>query len=245
LATNISEVKITVPTTSTWVMQIHWHNSSDHVETIEHTAGAHWSLTQAIAVYGSSATKGASHSVREIKPGVRVSWQVDSHWYEYHDPPVTGWPDLEVSVRGDGYEELWRNIVSATLDKDLWPELASTPVVTRMLMKGIKAIPLFGHRLWKIVVDHVLKVQLLMIFGRYEYVIWCGYIPLTDWWPTPVLSDELAPEWVQKLEWRSAELFNKTATWAARMLGKTVLGLKDGYHEYCLPPTISLGHGKC
>jgi hypothetical protein len=144
---------------------------------------------------------------------------------------------LDVIVRREGYEELWRNVVSATLDKELWPELSSTPILVRAWMKVVKAIPFVGHRLWKSIIELVLKAQMLMMFEQHKYVVWCGHIPLTDWWPTPLWERE--PQWVQTAEWDSADFCNKIATSAARAIGRTVLGLSDSYLEYYGSHTIA------
>lgn len=149
---------------------------------------------------------------------------------------------MEVILRCEGYEELWRNVISATLDKDLWPELSSTPVAIRLWMKGLKAIPFIGHRLWKSTVEPVLKAQLLMIFERHKYMAWCGHVPITDWWPTPLFERE--PQWIQNVEWENVELCNKIATWAARVLSGTLLGLSDGYSEYHRPRTSAINPEK-
>ncbi len=60
------------------------------------------------------------------EPGERCAWTLN-----FHRGYPAGSPDLQAFVRSLGNEEMWRNVVFATLDQDLWPELDTTLLLFR------------------------------------------------------------------------------------------------------------------
>lgn len=185
-------------------------------------------MYRSLGVYRNSSISGRAGMQWHIRPGERCAWGLNSH--RDHPP---GSLDLEVVVqsREGNNEELWRNAASATLDKCLWPELGSTPAALRWCIRGLKRIPFIGGLAWEQAVRFALWVQLLLIFQRHEYRVWCGYLPVCWWWdarPWP----ETAPQWAQNLEWRSSEVMTTFSMLVARTLGQKLLGLSDGYPEY-------------
>jgi len=94
-------------------------------------------------------------------------------------------------------------------------------------------LPFVGGKLWRKITRFVLWFQLLLIFRRHEYWRWCGEIHICRYFHVP---GEMAPEWAQNLEWKSAPFFTRLSTRIARVAG-VLLGLKDGYPEYCSPTT--------
>lgn len=219
-----SVVKITVPNTSKWKMNYHWHQRAVLCEMINFLPGGDAEFYRSQGVYRSSTESGKYGMPWQMKPGERCTWFLNTH----HVRPV-GAPDMEVIVRSAGNEDLWRNIVSATLDQNLWPELSSTPLLVRLLMRMVRMLPFVGGILWSKINRCILWFQLLLIFQRHEYWLWCGEIRICRYFHVP---GEMAPEWAQNLEWKSALFLTKISMRLARVAG-FLLGLKEGYTEYC------------
>ncbi len=221
-----SVIKISVPPTSTWRMNYHWHDRAALCEKLDFLPGGEAELYRSLGVYRNSTESGNAGMPWQNRPGERCTWFLNTH----RDHPA-GSPDLEVFVRSPGNEEMWRNVISATLDQDLWPELSSTPLLLRLWLRMMRMIPFVGGRLWRVIVRCVLWVQLLLIFQRHEYWVWCGEIQICRYFHLP---GEMAPEWAQAFQWNSAIVLAKLSMRAAR-IGRPLLGLKGGYPEYFGP----------
>jgi hypothetical protein len=188
--------------------------------------GGWWELFIADGPYDNSTTLGRVGNTEEIPHKRRVSWHPCTRERVPEDIP-----DLEIIVRSQRNEEMWRNAFSVQLDQEMWPTLTSTPRLVRLAMRGLKLTPVVGNRMWRKVISWVLWLQMLLIFDRFGYRTWCGKLDLLTWWPTKY--KELPPKWVQDLDWNSAEMFNRFWTKVAQRLAGP-LGLKDGYPEYYL-----------
>lgn len=204
-------------------MNFHWHERAALCETMHFLPGGDMEFYRSLGVYRNSTLSGPFGMKWTNRLGERCTWRLNSH---YERP--AGSPDLEVFVRSPGNEEMWRNVVSANLDQDLWPQLSSTPLLLRLWMRIVRMIPFIGERLCSWIVGCVLWVQLLLIFQRHNYWVWCGYVSVCQYFHAP---GEMAPEWAQQVEWNSARILTIISMRGAR-LGAPLLGLKDGYPEY-------------
>lgn len=223
-----SMVKITVPPTSTWSMYYHWHDRAPLCEHMDFLTGGDMEMYRSLGPYRNSSVSGRAGAQWQNRPGERCAWGLNSH----REHPQ-GSPDLEVVVRSQAgnNEEMWRNWASATIDMRLWPELGTTPAPVRWFLRGLRGLPLVGGWAWERAVRFALWVQMLLIFRRHEYWVWCGYVPVCWWWsarPWP----QMAPQWAQDVEWKSSETITRLAMLVARALGRNLLGLSDGYSEY-------------
>ncbi|PVH73433.1 hypothetical protein DL98DRAFT_607324 [Cadophora sp. DSE1049] len=221
-----SVVKITVPNVSKWVMKYHWHDRAALCEKMEFLPGGDVEFYRSLGVYRNSTEVGKWGMTWQNRPGERCTWFIDTH----HDRPADS-PELVVLIRSPGNEEMWRNAISATLDQELWPQLNSTPVLLRLWIRMVKKIPFVGGRLWRCIIRCVLWLQLLLIYQRHEYWMWCGEIWICRFFHVP---GEMAPKWAQDLEWESAQILTRLSMRVARVL-RPFLGLEDGYPEYYAP----------
>jgi len=220
-----SVIKITVPPTSTWKMNYHWHKLPDLCERIDFLPGGDVELYRSLGVYRNSTISGRAGMHWQNRPGERCTWFLNSH----RDHPA-GSPDLEAFVQSPGNEEMWRNVVSCILDNDLWPELRTTPLLCRLWIRLVKMLPVVGTGLSSRIMRVVLWVQLLLIYKRHGYWVWCGHIPICKLWKISLRPD-LPPQWAQDAQWKSADLLTKLSMNFAVLLSP-ILGLQDGYLEY-------------
>jgi hypothetical protein len=210
-------------------MEYHWHETASRCEQLVFSPGAPLQMYRSLGVYRNSTTRSITGMLWHNRPGERCTWHVD---HDFTGP--TDSPALEVSIYSSesNYEELWRNAVSATLDQQLWPELETTPRLIRWSLRRIRKLPFIGPQLWSRIIIFVQWLQLLLIFKKHEYYVWCGVVPFCTWWMRIFFFSRLAPAYVQYLEWQSSVWLNTLATMVAQLLGSTLLGLSDSYAEY-------------
>lgn len=188
------------------------------------------------ALYRSSSETSKVGLHWKLRPGERNGWSINPH-----RPHKEGDPDLEAVIVGDeGTESLWRNAVSAELDKDLWPTLSSTPLIIRLALRMAKLTPLIGDWLWTTAIAFALRVQLRVIYHPHSFYVWSGDVPFTKPWDYNLWVDK-PPEWAQKAEWRSAELLSIWVTRLCWFVGSFMLGMKDTYEEYYHPRDLPSG----
>ncbi|KAI1173915.1 hypothetical protein F4777DRAFT_417146 [Nemania sp. FL0916] len=231
---SLHDARITLPATSQWIFPYHWHMEEHKCEAIHFLPGGDVHFLQSLGVYRNSSTTARAGFRYLLRPGERSYWRVNEH-----RPHKEGDPSLEVLVRSERGAELWRNAVSATMDSALWPELATTPLMLRLMLRLLLAVPVVGPILRRACVEWALWVQLMAIYRRHEFWVWCGCVQFT--WPW--FLDERPPEWVSDAEWRSAEILAKLTMGACWFIGIYALGMRDTYSEYFNEDTV-LGGGE-
>ncbi|ETS86462.1 hypothetical protein PFICI_00290 [Pestalotiopsis fici W106-1] len=222
-----NKVKVTIPPTSTWSMRAHWHDRPELCEDISILPGGYFQIYRSTGVYANYTTSGIHGLSVKLRPGERCGWGFRSASSQVRNA------DLEVLISqhlSKATEEAWRNIVSATLDAELWPELASTPLPLKVSLRLLRKTPFVGQRMWTRIVRAVLWMQILLICQRHELDIWLGELGICWFWAA--WRNEVAPEWAQSIEWNSAEWLTWLVMLVVGALGRGVLGLKDGYDEY-------------
>ncbi|KAF2489112.1 hypothetical protein BU16DRAFT_173249 [Lophium mytilinum] len=118
----------------------------------------------------------------------RSIWQLRQAWFYRHEREVCAEParsmepapkrcssSTHIDLVAD--HTIWRNICSAVLDGDIFPQLHSTPLWLKALFAILAVAPewrngLLGLMLW---------IQLQTIFYTHDFRVYHGYIPVI--WP--------------------------------------------------------------
>ncbi len=208
-------IHISIPKDSTWRSELHWHNDQSSCERLECIHG-HLRVFYYPNPYinGSiSMSPGCHHTFEE---GTRTSWASES-----------GKEDLVVLLKAN--EVLYRNKLSATLDADSFPSLATTPAWLRILFRLFLRWPSAHH--WLLV--QMLWLQLQAINYTNGYYTLHGQLPLVQlWrWTHPFAFTERPPEKLMRLQWQSQILFSSITQAIYFWVGRA-LGMRGQYPEY-------------
>lgn len=132
-----------------------------------------------------------------------------------------------VTENGAYGEILYRNICSAILDADRFPNLTSTPLWLRALFAALTWFPQL--RSW--LVAKMLSVQLEAIYHEHDYRLIHGWVPFTWPWRMQPWAPR-APAWVEMLQWRSVFVLSRIVMTSCYWVGRLFFGMKGEYDEY-------------
>lgn len=215
-----NEIRIALPAQNSWRMPLHWHPAADEAGTVgcqRVTCASGRLLVSTVAgTSGGGLRVGSRGMTVEFQPGQRVSWSA---------PPDRDPVALTVILMAD--HVLWRNICSAVLDKDIFPQLASTPFWLKGLFALLRPVPSWRNRL----LDAMLWFQLHAIFAAHDFHIYHGRIPITWLWMYQPFGGD-PPEWAKKFNVRSMYVISKVVMKGAYWTGRLLMGMKGEYAEY-------------
>lgn len=214
-----SNIHITVPEYSTWHMPYHWHPSEDQEAVCRKVTCLSGFLRVSIAHGLRSRDEfGSAGRIVTFRPGQRVAFYRDESG-----------PDDALTVILETDHVLWRNICSAVLDRDIFPELISTPLWLKALFT---LLPFWRNALLGL----ILHVQLRTIFAYHGVHLYHGYIPVTWPWIAQPFGGR-PPAWAQRAQLQSVYLIARVVMTISYAIGVSLLGMRGQYDEYT-PNTI-------
>ena len=221
-------IRITILPSGSWFMPLHWHPSENRAAGTVSACESVSCLSGTLHVYVSQGTFlnydkiGSTGMSMRFAPGQRVSWnrlRIDAQ--------VPLMVDLVAN------HTLWRNVCSTILDKDIFPQLASTPSWLKALFTILAVIPSWRNAL----LNMMLWIQLQTVFLTHDVHVYYGYIPVTWPWTTQPFGGR-PPIWATRLKIQSVYFIAKAVMTTAYWTGTLFLGMKGEYIEY----TPSRGH---
>ncbi|KAF2434150.1 hypothetical protein EJ08DRAFT_646604 [Tothia fuscella] len=220
-------IHITISPSGTWRMPYHWHPS----ETANTTVAACQRVTCLSGYLHVYVASGISSNYDELgfegmtvnfAPGERISWDLSETGTDHQQVPPTA------ELVAD--HTLWRNYCGAILDKDIFPQLASTPTSLKVLFAFLDFLPLWRTKLLNL----MLSIQLQAIFFTHDFHVYHGYIPVTWPWISQPFGGR-PPAWAKRLQLQSMVLMARTVMMTAYYTGTLFLGMKGDYPEYTPP----------
>ena len=209
-----NNIQITIPKGSTWRVSPHWH-SAEH-------EGCQKLIVEEGRIHVSDWKEPRTDEIRigggtfDFRPGYWTTWGL-------------GWnKPQKIKVNLVTREEnLYRNVLSATLDADLFPSLHSTPY----WLRGVCAVLGSGRaRSW--LIAKLLYVQLQAMYYQHAYWEYHGGVNALSWWQWSHPFDiGNHPAWTVKLQFRSQRLFSRAIQGIYYWMGR-MLGMKGDYLEY-------------
>ncbi len=209
-----NHIHITVPRSSTWRTNAHWHTTGhNECERLE----AEKSRMQ-VSDWKEPRTGSTSFGgkIYYFKPDYWTTWAREQNL------------DQElVVVLVVASEVLYRNITSAILDADLFPSLDSTPY----WLRAIFAL-LWGSRARRWLIAKLLYVQIQAIYYDHSYWEYHGGINALSWWQwTHPFDVGEHPAWTVKVQFKSQRLFSRGVQALYHWVGRAI-GMKGDYPEY-------------
>jgi hypothetical protein len=159
----------------------------------------------------------------KLAPSQRVSWKRDYRKSHDTQPPLT----VDLLVAADSHV-LWRNICSAVLDRDIFPQLAPTPAWLRALFAILEVVRP-SSRDW--LLGLMLRIQLQTIFFAHRFHVYHGYVPVTWPWMYQPFGGR-PPTWAKRLQLNSMYLIVRAVMTVAYWAAVLFLGMKGEYVEY-------------
>ncbi|KAM0425422.1 hypothetical protein ACHAPT_009479 [Fusarium lateritium] len=215
-------IRIVIQPQGRWRMRLHWHPSEfgnpDALPSCERVScvSGYLRVFTTKGVSGGGDTLGRAGMTVFFEPGQQVAWG-----------PAREDSQLQLKVDFVGNHVLWRNICSAVLDRNLFPELSSTPYWLRAIFAILRLAPVWRDKL----LEWMLWIQLHVIFASNDFHIYYGRIPFTWLYTLKPFGDD-PPLWAKQWTLRSKLVISwvvmKTAYWAGRIF----LGMKGEYTEY-------------
>ena len=209
-----SNIRITVPESSRWYMPLHWHPYEGRVATCKkitcQSGFFRVHLAQGLASWNELGSTGKTVN---LAPSQRVAFYRDASGP--NDP-------LTVILEAD--HVLWRNICSAILDRDIFPELDTTP----FWIKAMFTLLPFGR---DALLSMMLQIQLLTIFAHHGVHLYHGYISVTWPWTAQPFGGR-PPDWAKRLQLQSLYLIARVVMAASYRIGRVLLGMRGQYDEY-------------
>lgn len=225
--TQNSPIRITLAPQGEWKMPLHWHPSETREEDSKHASKSvnlgcdrvsciegHLHVSVAHGISGGYDKVGSAGMSVAFSPAQRIQWD--------RPQKAKGTP-LCVDLVAD--EALWRNICSAILDRDLFPQLESTPWWLRSLF----GILMPAWRDW--LLNAILQVQLQAIFFSHDFNVYHGYFPATWPWVRQPWGGR-PPNWARSLQIGSMYLISTSVMGLAYWTGTLLMGIKGEYPEY-------------
>ncbi|KAF2791450.1 hypothetical protein K505DRAFT_389112 [Melanomma pulvis-pyrius CBS 109.77] len=212
-----NHLKITIPTNSNYRFPYHWHLQKHGCHRITCLQGK-LQLYTATPYAGTGISLISAGNTRNLRDGDQHAWGPA----QYNSSA-----DLVVLVEVDN-ADLYRNILSATLDASLFPRLASTPFWIRMLYSMLSWSP--SSQDW--LISALLWVQLQMMHCTHDFWGLHGSIDAPGWWLSLHPVTTRAPDWTHKIKWWSYTPISKVVQNGCYWVGRLFLGMKGEYAEY-------------
>ena len=211
-----NEIRITIPKSSKWQVESHWH-SADH----ENCLLLHVESGQFQVAYRKEPRTGGlllGTGDYKFKPEYWTSW---SRKQSLNTETV-----VRLYVRSEGFQ---RNVCSAILDSEKFPYLATTPWWLRGVFAALRVMPTVRNWL----VGKMCYVQLQVIYREHRYWVYHGGINALRWWqwahPFDIGSH---PAWTARVQYRSQKLFSQVVQGIYYWIGTSLLGMRGDYPEY-------------
>jgi hypothetical protein len=212
-------------------MPLHWHPSENHAIAAAAACERVSCLSGTLRVYVAQGVSGSYDKVGstgmsvKFAPGQRVAW----------NRPPRPYAQLPLTVDLVADHALWRNICSAVLDRDVFPQLSSTPSWLKALFTILNVVPAWRSELLSL----MLWIQLQTIFHAHDFRVYHGYVMVTwPWIARPFGSRP--PVWAKRLQLQSLYFIARAVMTTAYWVGTLFLGIKGEYVEY----TPSRDHGE-
>jgi hypothetical protein len=203
-------------------MPLHWHPSENHA-TATAACESVKCLSGSLCVFTAQGLSGGGYKIGStgmsvtFAPGQRVFWS---------RPPSRDPRDpLTVDLVAD--HTLWRNICSAVLDRDIFPQLRSTPLWLKALFAVLAAVPAWRNGLLSL----MLWFQLQTVFYAHDFRVYHGYIHVTWPWIAQPFGSR-PPVWAQRLQLQSMYVIARVVMATAYWTGTLFLGMRGEYVEY-------------
>ena len=212
-------IRIAVPLCSKWRMPLHWHYQGLGCRSVKCVDGS-------LRVYVARGSRGSYDKLG--REGMTVQFQLGQlvTWgCSETDKTKSSVEPLAVDLDAD--EVLHRNICSAIFDRDLVPELRSTPLWLKALFVVLEWIPTLRQRL----LAYVLWIQLQVIFYAHDFQLYHGHIPITWLW-TAQLGGGRPPQWALDLQLRTYYLISRVVMSSCYWAGRLFLGMRGEYPQY-------------
>jgi hypothetical protein len=215
-------IRIAIPPSSGWHMRLHWHPSENRAAAATAACERVSCLSGFLRVYvaqglsGSYDKLGSTGMSVKFAPRQRVAWNRLKR-----DAQVP----LTVDLVAD--HALWRNICSAVLDRDIFPQLRSTPLWLKALFAILAVVPSWRNGLLSL----MLWIQLQTIFQAHDFHMYHGYIPVTWPWMCQPFGGR-PPVWAKRLQLQSLHFIARAVMTTAYWAGTLFLGMKGEYVEY-------------
>ena len=217
-------IRIALPPSSNWIMPYHWHPSYSQYSTFSSNTTPcqcvtsleghlHVSIVHGISG-GLDRLVGAGTNV-DLKPDERVSW----------DRAFDDTKPLTVELVAD--QTLWRNVCSAVLDREIYPQLSSTPFWLKALFGILAPSPSLRNKLLNL----MLRAQIKTIFFAHDFHTSHGYVPVTWPWIMRPFGGR-PPPWAERLQLRSLLFIAWMVMAINYWISTLLLGMKGEYVEY-------------
>lgn len=220
----VRAIYITVPAQSTWRMPYHRHPSEARgsggpsaCHSVTCLAGSLYiRMGNGIHDWNRSGGQGLG---KIFEPGMWAAWSRQRQNRPPQDP-------LKVAFIAEHL--LWRNICSATLDRDLYPSLTTTP----LWIKGSFALLSFFPSWREKVLDAMLWIQLQTIFYAHDLHLYHGQIPFVKLAMFPWIWPDRPPPWAERLQIRSMCVISRVVMTCTYWFGRIMLGMMGEYKDY-------------
>jgi hypothetical protein len=208
-------------------MPLHWHpceTANTAVAACERVTCLSGSLHVYVAhgIFGNYDKVGFAGMSVKFAPGQRISWNLTKKIAK--DPQ-----EVPLTVDFVADHTLWRNYCStAILDRDIFPQLASTPLWLKALFAILALLPSWRNKLLSL----MLSIQLQAIFFAHDFHVSHGYVPVTWPWISQPFSGRPSV-WAKRLQLQSMLFIARAVILtAAYYAGTLFLGMRGEYLEY-------------
>ena len=141
-----------------------------------------------------------------------------------------------LTVALDADPVLWRNVCSATLDRDLYPNLASTPYWLKALFAFLALLP----RWRELFLSGILWVQIQAMFYAHDFHLYHGHVPLARPWTAQPIGGR-APMWAYRAQAWSMRAISRVVMAACYWGGWLFCGIRGAYEVYTPQPRDGQG----
>lgn len=211
-----NHIHITIPEDSTWRVPSHWHSPHKENCLVLHVESGEFQVSFCKQPRTGGVVLGTG--IYKFKP---------EYWTSWSRKPGSN-TELMVKLVVDN-EGLQRNICSAVLDAEIFPYLATTPVLLRGIFAALRPFPVV--RRW--LVREMCYIQLQVIYREYGYWEYHGGVNALSWWQWMHPFDVgRHPAWTVSVQYWSQKQWSKIVQGFYYRLGTVVLGMRGDYPEY-------------
>lgn len=213
-------IRISVPKGTRWSMPLHWHFHGTGCISLKCIDGP-LNIYYAWGPEGSCNQVCGPGSEKTFRPGDRMAFNCSRR---DKNTRVSLFP-LMVDLDAD--HSVWRNVCSATLDRDLFPGLSSTPYWLKALFAFLSLFP----RAREALLSSDLWIQTQAIFYGHDFHTWHGFVPVTWPWIAQIGGGH-APRWAYELQLWSVLAISRVVMAASCWGGRLFCGIHGEYAAY-------------